>query len=148
MHRCRKELKNATDGMIKKWKDLAKAGNGARATWEPYAKASDFAAGRQQMNHVLSKFGIDTWTCVKTNNEDPNFPRMPLWKDGPCWEDFKGDARPDMPPPDGNMECDVYLTGYDPHFWKNWFPPPCKVNRSCKGVYPGSQTLAPTAAVV
>ena len=65
MHRNSKVLKNATDGMINKWKNLAQAGNGARATWEPYAKASDFAAGRQQMNHILGKFGIDRWTCVK-----------------------------------------------------------------------------------
>ena len=65
---------------------------------------------------------------------------MPLWKDGPCWEDFRGDARPDMPPQNGNMECDLYLTGYDPHFWKSWFPSPCKVNRSGKGVYSGSSS--------
>ena len=123
--------------MIKKWKDLANAGTAARDQWVMYPTTSDFAAGRQQMNHILGKFGIDTWTCVKKFNRDPNFPRMPLWKDGPCWEDFRGDARPDMPPPDGNMECDLYLTGYDPHFWKSWFPSPCKVKCSGKGVYPG-----------
>ena len=64
MHKSLKDLKFATGGMIKKWKDLTFEGKDAHAkwsdtTWAVYPTDSDFEAGRQQMKYILDKFGLD-----------------------------------------------------------------------------------------
>ena len=81
---------------------------------------------RQHMRDLFSPWGVDKWRCVNNFTSDKQFLRMPLWDGGRCWEDFCGDARPDMPPPTSEMGvCDLYLTDYDPHFWKQCFPAWC-----------------------
>ena len=137
-HKSPKELRGMTDGMIVKWKALAMESwalhtKWAGQTWTAWPTAKDFDQGRKHMEQLLQRFGIDRWRCIRKFESDETFPDMKLWPDGKCWADFHGDTQPDMPMVIPYQTCDLYLTDYDPHFWKQWFPPP----DDGKGVCPG-----------
>ena len=123
-HRSPRELKCLTEGMIPMW--TARASEEARikftcGEWQHYPGSSHMEQARQQMKDLLKPWGMDQWRCIEKFNSDEQFRHIPLWTGGKCWNDFHGDARPDMPPTNGRMvmECDIYLPDYDPSFWSS-----------------------------
>ena len=125
-------MKRLTEGMIPMWTDLARASEEAHAKftcaqWLDYPGSVDMEHARQQMKDLLKPWGVDKWRCIKKFDSDKQFRHTPLWTGGKSWNDFHGDARPDMPDTSGQieMECDLYLTDYEPSFWTHCFPAWC-----------------------
>ena len=131
-HMNPRELTCLMEGMLPRWFDAAHAMKEAHQKfveldWMDWPTSDQMNQARQRMKDILKPWGIDKWRCIEKFDSDKQFPHMPLWTGGKCWNDFHGDARPDMPHTSGPMamECDLYLTDYDPSFWTHCFPAWC-----------------------